>query len=380
MALALCEASRIGTARAFRELIDGDPQFRELEIPYATVGLDIVTRRLLVYSTWSTPDMKVTEALGIAVAVPFLYPPHKRGPRLIIDGALASPCPVWLATEQPESLPIVVLRPRNPVAAARPRNALELLRQLLDIGGASRDAYAIHRMDQKVIVDIEADDIEFDNFKISRDQRERLSMNGRRAAREALPTILAVANGTLSHELVPSVSLHSDTSDDDRAEAGGVRAMSSFNVNLSRRIRDRVFISYAREDEPWREKVTTALRPFVRPPNSIWSDADIGGGEQWRAVIDEALQKTKVAILLVTADFLASDFIVEHELPTLVKAAKQNGLALLWVAVGDSGYEETALKDFQAANDPRQPLRGLSASEVDEVLVSLGKQVKMGLS
>ena len=271
----------------FVELVRSDPTFSELEKPYATIGLDIITRRLLVYSNETTPDMKVSEALKVAIAVPFLYTPNRRGARLIVDGALASPYPVWLATEQPESLPIVILRPRRPVAEAKPRNALHFLTQLLDIGGASRDAYAIEQMDQKIIVDIDTGEMRFDDFNLTNDKRARLALAGRQAAKEALPAIMAAAQGTLRPEPVLTQEIPArDATNDDRAEQGGARAMASFNANLSRRIRDRVFISYAHKDEEWRDKIEIALKPFVKVPNTIWSDDDIAAGSLWHQEID----------------------------------------------------------------------------------------------
>ena len=71
-----------------------------------------------------------------------------------------------------------------------------------------------------------------------------------------------------------------------------------------------VFVSYSHRDEKWLERLQVHLKPLVRAGDiDLWDDTQIRSGEDWKAKIDQALGSARFAVLLVSADFLASDFI-----------------------------------------------------------------------
>ncbi len=141
--------------------------------------------------------------------------------------------------------------------------------------------------------------------------------------------------------------------------------------------RTQVFISYSHEDADWLKRLQIILRPLTRNQNlDVWDDTRIQAGSKWREEIRQALAMARVAVLLVTPHFLASDFIANDELPPLLKAAEEGGLTILWVAVRHSLYADTAIEAYQAANNPARPLAALSASEQDEELVKIAQKIR----
>lgn len=138
-----------------------------------------------------------------------------------------------------------------------------------------------------------------------------------------------------------------------------------------------VFISYSHYDTRWFERVKVHLRPLTRGDQLVvWEDTKLRGGDRWEEEIKKALAKTKVAILLISPDFLASDFIDADELPPLLKAAEEEGATILPVFVSYCDYGHSVLAPFQGINSLDRPLKGLTEGEVDAELLKLNRRVR----
>ena len=145
--------------------------------------------------------------------------------------------------------------------------------------------------------------------------------------------------------------------------------------------RKRVFVSYSHEDAEWLERLQKHLRPLEREGALVWADTRIKAGAQWREEIREALAETKVAVLLISADFMASEFIVTNELPPLLKAAEEEGATILPVIISASSFLRTpSLARFQAVNDPEKPLVQLRRGNREKVLDQVARAVEDALN
>lgn len=143
-------------------------------------------------------------------------------------------------------------------------------------------------------------------------------------------------------------------------------------------LRQQVFISYAHADAKWLKRLQTHLKPLERAKQiDRWDDTRIKMTADWREEIRQALARAKVAVLLVSAAFLASDFIADDELPPLLKAAECDGVRILPIILSPCLFDDTPeLSRFQAANPPSKTLSDMRTPEWQRELVAVSKEIR----
>lgn len=138
-----------------------------------------------------------------------------------------------------------------------------------------------------------------------------------------------------------------------------------------------LFISYSHADTAALDRLLVHLKPLERSNTIIcWSDKRLRVGDKWKDEIESNLSSSVIAILLISADFLASDFIINNELPPLLAKADSQGLKILPVVLKPCGFRrDPVLSSFQSANDPSKPLLGMSSIEQEAIYDLIAEEV-----
>jgi len=138
-----------------------------------------------------------------------------------------------------------------------------------------------------------------------------------------------------------------------------------------------VFISYSHNDRKWVDSLIIHLKPLGHSVSlDIWEDSRITPGAKWRREIGRALSKAAVAIFLVSPDFLASEFVMDEEVASLIQDAEMKGVIIIPLLVRPSLFRQSILQGFQSINSPEIPLSGVSSYKRDEVFVKLAMTVE----
>jgi len=149
-------------------------------------------------------------------------------------------------------------------------------------------------------------------------------------------------------------------------------------MNPERRGGATVFIAYSHKDREWLNRLHVHLAPVARDYDvDIWDDTRIRSGSRWREEIGQAIQCAKAVVLLVSADFLASEFITTEELPQLLRAAQTGGAHILPVILSHCGFlRHPILSQFQTANSPSEPIKSMRRDRQDAVFDKLATEIE----
>jgi hypothetical protein len=112
----------------------------------------------------------------------------------------------------------------------------------------------------------------------------------------------------------------------------------------------KLFFCYAPEDEPLRKELEKHLTLLVRDGYiTSWSGHGIGVGEDWRVEIARRMAEAQVILLLVSADFLASDYLYEVELERALerRATASEEVLVLGVLLRPSDWKHGKLQTVE---------------------------------
>lgn len=142
--------------------------------------------------------------------------------------------------------------------------------------------------------------------------------------------------------------------------------------------RAKVFVSYSHDDVRWKHEISKQLEVLEKENLlELWCDTDIGPGEDWHEVIDRSLQAAKAAILVISASFLTSDFILDEEVPRLLDQNHQEGMELIPILVSDCDWQAVKwLADKQLRPRDARPISELPKARRTRELAEIAREVR----
>ena len=119
----------------------------------------------------------------------------------------------------------------------------------------------------------------------------------------------------------------------------------------------RVFYSYAHEDEQLRKELVKHLNLLQRQGViQGWHDRQIDAGTDWAEQINENLDAADIILLLVSADFLASDYCWSIEMTRALERHKAKEVRVIPVILRPVDWEGAPFSKLQALPENAKPV------------------------
>ena len=119
----------------------------------------------------------------------------------------------------------------------------------------------------------------------------------------------------------------------------------------------KVFVSYSHKDKAALERLHTHLA-VLRRTGSIdeWFDREILAGGDIDAEISERLEASGLFLLLVSPDFLASDYCVEREMERALERHRSGDARVVPIVVEPCDWTSTPLRGLKALPEDGKPV------------------------
>ena len=119
----------------------------------------------------------------------------------------------------------------------------------------------------------------------------------------------------------------------------------------------KLFYSYSHQDENLRDQLARHLSALTREKLiSGWHDREMTAGTKWKGEIDDRLKAASIILLLVSSDFLASDYCNDVELQCALERNKNGEARVIPVILRPCDWQNSAFSHLQALPKNGKPV------------------------
>ncbi|MEO6039802.1 MAG: toll/interleukin-1 receptor domain-containing protein [Saprospiraceae bacterium] len=121
------------------------------------------------------------------------------------------------------------------------------------------------------------------------------------------------------------------------------------NVNL--------YISYNNEDKILKNEFTHHLSSLIRQNKvSVWDDRFVNPGDDWENKIFNYLYSSDIIVLLISHNYIASDFCFSKEMPIAIERSNNDGVFLIPVILNPCDWDSLPIGKIQTLPRNKRPI------------------------
>ena len=138
----------------------------------------------------------------------------------------------------------------------------------------------------------------------------------------------------------------------------------------------KIFISYSHKDKSYLDKFQIHLSSLTREGLiENWTDNEIVPGQEWDQSIKRNLEQADLIVFLISADFLASDYIHRVEIAKAMKRYSKGEVVVVPILIRPCDFKSLELFKFQALPKNLTPVSRWE--DKDEAWLNVVKQLRL---
>ena len=135
------------------------------------------------------------------------------------------------------------------------------------------------------------------------------------------------------------------------------------------------FVSYSHQDAKLKAELLKHLAPLERLGLvNHWDDGEIKAGDHWQKLIADQMASARLILLLVSSDFIASEYCYEKELVAALKRDKAKTARVLPVILRPCLWQDLPFGELQAVPLDGKPITTWQSP--DEAMMEVAKAVR----
>ncbi len=137
----------------------------------------------------------------------------------------------------------------------------------------------------------------------------------------------------------------------------------------------KIFISYTHADESYRKRLDVHLAPLKREGLiAPWHDRMIMPSSEWAAEIDQHLLEADIVLLLVSPDFVASDYCFEKEMTAALERQQAGAAHVIPILIRPTDFHRMPFAKLQALPRDAKPVS--TWPDMDEALLDIARGIR----
>jgi hypothetical protein len=138
-----------------------------------------------------------------------------------------------------------------------------------------------------------------------------------------------------------------------------------------------IFFAYSREDSELRERLDKHLSGLKRRNYiNTWFDGQIEAGTEWEKEIDFALSKADIILLLISADFIASDYCFDVEMKKAISRHEKGDAVIIPIILHPCDWSDLPFSKIQGLPQNGKAITSENWKSPEFALSEIAKSIK----